>query len=57
MAHDAGLVFLPDESAYAIAVLTQTPPGASTGLQTVAKLARVGYDHVMTARAAARQNA
>src|SRR5919109_4744144 len=44
MAHDAGLVFLPDESVYAIAVLTETAPGVSPGLQTVARLARVAYE-------------
>ena len=49
MAHDAGLVFLPDESVYAIAVLTETK-GVSPGLQTVARLARVGYERVMAAR-------
>jgi beta-lactamase class A len=56
MAHDAGLVFLPDESVYAIAVLTETQPGLSPGLQSVARLARVGYDQVMAARASMRQN-
>jgi beta-lactamase class A len=56
MAHDAGLVFLPDESVYAIAVLTQTPVAVSSGLQTVAKLARAGYDQVMAARPNARQD-
>jgi beta-lactamase class A len=57
MAHDAGLVFLPDESVYAIAVLTETPPGSGGGLQTVARLARIGYDRVLAARVDARQDA
>jgi beta-lactamase class A len=57
MAHDAGLVFLPDESVYAVAVLTETPANVPPGLQTVASLARVGYDHVMATRAAMRQDA
>lgn len=57
MAHDAGLVFLPDESVYAIAVLTETPPGVSPSLETVAKLARVGYEWVRAARAGMGQNA
>jgi beta-lactamase class A len=57
MAHDGGLVFLPDESVYAIAVLTETEAGATGGLQTVAKLARVGYEQVMAARLNARQGA
>jgi beta-lactamase class A len=57
MAHDAGLVFLPDHSVYVIAVLTETRPGISPDLETVAKLARVGYERVMAARAAIAQNA
>ena len=56
MAHDAGLVFLPDESVYAIAVLTETPPGVPPSLQTVARLARVGYEQVMAARVGVRQD-
>ena len=57
MAHDAGLVFLPDESVYAVAALTETPRGIAPSQQTVAKLARVGYEHVMAARVTARQQA
>ena len=57
MSHDAGLVFLPDESVYAIAVLTETPPGVAPSLDTVARLARVGYERVIAARAGAGQNA
>ena len=56
MAHDAGLVFLPDESVYAITVLTETTPGASPGLPTVARLARVAYEHVMATRVSMRQS-
>jgi beta-lactamase class A len=50
MAHDAGLVFLPDDSVFAIAVLTETPAGVSPELDTVAKLARIGYERVIAAR-------
>ena len=50
MAHDAGLVFLPDESVYAVAVLTETPPGVPARLPIVASLARVAYELVMEAR-------
>jgi beta-lactamase class A len=57
MAHDAGLVFLPDESVYAIAVLTETREGISPSLDTVARLARVGYEQVMAARIGVRQSA
>jgi beta-lactamase class A len=55
MAHDAGLVFLPDESVYAIAVLTETAQGFPPSQQTVARLARVGYEHVMASRVTLRQ--
>ena len=50
MAHDAGLVFLPDRTVYGIAVLTETRQGVAPRQQTVAQLSRVAYDHVMTAR-------
>lgn len=50
MAHDAGLVFLPDDTVYAIAVLTETPPGVTPRQQTVAKLSRAAYERVMTVR-------
>jgi beta-lactamase class A len=57
MAHDAGLVFLPDDTVYAVAVLTETPQGVSPGQQAVARLARVAYEQVMAARAGTRENA
>ena len=57
MSHDAGLVFLPDETVYAVAVLTETPDGVAPTQQTVARLARVAYDQVMALRIAARQTA
>jgi len=57
MAHDAGLVFLPDDSVFAIAVLTETPAGVSPELDTVAKLARIGYERVIAARSGLAQNA
>jgi beta-lactamase class A len=50
MSHDAGLVFLPDETVYAVAVLTETPDGVTPTQQTVARLARVVYEQVMAAR-------
>jgi beta-lactamase class A len=52
MAHDAGLVFLPDETVYAVAVLTETPPGVAPSQQIVARLSRVAYEQVMASRAA-----
>jgi beta-lactamase class A len=50
MSHDSGLVFLPDETVYAVAVLTETPDGVAPSRQTVARLARVAYEQVMAAR-------
>jgi beta-lactamase class A len=57
MAHDAGLVFLPDQTAYAVAVLTETPKGASPRPATIARVARVAYDAIIAGRSAARQDA
>ena len=57
MSHDAGLVFLPDETVYAVAVLTETLPGVAPSQQTVARLARVAYDQVIAARLSAHQTA
>jgi beta-lactamase class A len=53
MAHDAGLVFLPDQTVYAVAVLTETPKGVAPRQAIVARLARVAYDRVMAGRAQA----
>jgi beta-lactamase class A len=47
MAHDAGLVFLPDGIVYAIALLTETKPGGTPRQQTVAKLSRAAYSRVV----------
>jgi beta-lactamase class A len=52
MAHDSGLVFLPDRSVYAVAVLTETPRGATPRQATVARLARAAFDEVMARREA-----
>jgi beta-lactamase class A len=50
-AHDAGLVFLPDGSGYALAVLTEVVAGGTPSQQAVASLARAVYDHVVRTRA------
>ena len=50
MAHDAGLVFLPDDTVYAVSVLTETRPDVTPRQQTVARLSRVAYEYVMAAR-------
>jgi len=56
MAHDAGLVFLPDGTVYAVAVLTETPKGVSPRPPTVARIARAAYDEIMIARTDAGQS-
>jgi beta-lactamase class A len=55
MAHDAGLVFLPEGTVYAVAVLTETPPGGTPRQATVARLARTAYELVASQRAAAAE--
>jgi beta-lactamase class A len=50
MAHDAALVFLPDDTVYTVSVLTETPAGLAPRQQTVARLSRVAYEHVIAAR-------
>jgi beta-lactamase class A len=47
MAHDAGLVYLPDGIVYAIALLTETKPGGTPRQQTVARLSRTAYERVV----------
>lgn len=52
-AHDAGLVFLPDGTCYAVAILTEVPDGSSPSQQAIARIARAVYDHVASTRAEA----
>jgi beta-lactamase class A len=47
VAHDAGLVFLPERAPYALVVLTEWPPGSESRQQTVGKVARAVYDHLV----------
>lgn len=50
MAHDAGLVYLPDREPYAVAILTAWPPSATYGRRaTLAALSRAVYRHVVGA--------
>jgi len=43
VAHDAGLVYLPDRKPYAIAVLTEWEPSASGRSTTIAAASYIGY--------------
>lgn len=47
VAHDAGLIFLPERAPFALVVLTEWPPGNESRQQTVGKVARAVYDHLV----------
>jgi beta-lactamase class A len=49
VAHDAGLVFLPERAPFALVVLTEWPPGSESRQATVGKVARAVYDHLVAA--------
>jgi beta-lactamase class A len=49
VAHDAGLVFLPERAPFALVVLTEWPPASESRQQTVGKVARAVYDHLVAA--------
>ena len=47
VAHDAGLVYLPDREPYALAILTEWEPSSGGGRKdTVAKISRAVYGHL-----------
>lgn len=49
VAHDAGLVYLPDRHPYAVAILTEWAPDAAAGRRdTLATLSRTIYHHLET---------
>lgn len=47
VAHDAGLVFLPNRKPYAVAILTEWEPEAEGRKEAVARVSRVVYEHVV----------
>ena len=47
VAHDAGLVFLPNRQPYVLTILTQWKPGTSGRNAVVARISRAIYTHVM----------
>jgi beta-lactamase class A len=53
VAHDAGIVFLPDREPYAIAILTEWKPEGGSRKETIASLSRVVYEHIVNGAAAA----
>ncbi|MEP6671802.1 MAG: serine hydrolase [Chthoniobacter sp.] len=44
--HDAGLVLLPGRRPYALAILTEHPPGLDDTQKTVAKISRMVYEFI-----------
>jgi beta-lactamase class A len=46
VAHDAGLVFLPEREPYALAVLTEWDPDATGRQETIAAISRAVYEHL-----------
>ncbi|HEY9286130.1 MAG TPA: serine hydrolase [Pyrinomonadaceae bacterium] len=49
VSHDAGLVFLKNRRPYAVSVLTSWEPGASGDPDTIAKVSRAVYEHLVEA--------
>lgn len=50
VSHDAGLVFLKNRKPYALSVLTSWEPGASGHPETIARVSRAVYEHLMEAQ-------
>jgi beta-lactamase class A len=46
MAHDAGIVYLPDREPYVLVVLTEWDKDVSGRKETIASISRVVYEHV-----------
>ena len=60
VAHDAGIVFLPDRKPYIVVILTEWPadsPGAAARKETIAAISRAVYEHVTDGETAAAQEA
>ena len=50
VAHDAGLVILPDRTAYVVAILIETNGDCAPSMQCIAALSRAAYRQVMAMR-------
>ncbi|MGQ0562276.1 MAG: serine hydrolase [Gemmatimonadota bacterium] len=46
VAHDAGIVYLPDREPYVLVILTAWAPGAAGRQETIARISRAVYEHV-----------
>ena len=47
VAHDAGLLFLPERAPFALVVLTEWPPGGESRQQVVGRIGRAVYDQLI----------
>jgi beta-lactamase class A len=46
MAHDAGIVYLPDREPYVLVILTEWQSGVTGRKETIANISRIVYQHV-----------
>lgn len=46
VAHDAGIVFLPDREPYVVAILTEWKPDVGVRSETIARISRTVYEYV-----------
>lgn len=46
VAHDAGIVYLPDREPYVVVILTEWEAGRASRQETIADISRVVYEHV-----------
>jgi beta-lactamase class A len=46
VAHDAGIVYLPDRPPYVVVILTEWKPSSSGRQDTIARISRAVYEHV-----------
>jgi beta-lactamase class A len=46
IAHDAGIVFLPDREPYVVAILTEWKPDVGARSETIARISRTVYEYV-----------
>jgi beta-lactamase class A len=50
VAHDSGLVYLPERAPYALSILTRWSPDRTSGRRdTLAKISRAVYEHLTAA--------
>ena len=46
VAHDAGIVYLPDREPYVLVILTEWKPSSSGRQDTIARISKAVYQHV-----------